>query len=197
MEIPPKDESLHKETQKCMSNNMISNCLVVLPLTVPQFIHNPVVSHSSSVSKQPNMTIKNLKIQSLVEETTTHVVDCLQRSIVSTADKCSKFFEVIACQNPFFGKVVSLSNEFQNFCQIHRRNYSSLKTLPNHNFAAILPGDSVAGLVAANGILNFLNIYNTLLVCRLVLTWFPNSPPVIVNPLRYSYEKLILHDSSP
>lgn len=118
MEIPTKDESLHKDTQKCMSNNMISNCLIVLPLTVPQFIHNSVVSHSSSVSKQPNFTIKNLKIQSLVSETTAHVVNCLQSSIVSTADKCSKFFELIASQNPFFGKVVSLSNGFQDFCQV-------------------------------------------------------------------------------
>lgn len=57
--------------------------------------------------------------------------------------------------------------------------------LSTRNFAAILPGDSVAGLVVANGINNFLNIYNTLLVVRLVLTWFPNSPPAIVNPLRY------------
>jgi len=57
--------------------------------------------------------------------------------------------------------------------------------LSNHNFAAVLPGDSVAGLVVANGIINFLNIYNTLLVVRLVLTWFPNSPPAIVSPLRY------------
>lgn len=183
METSTKDESLHKDTQKCVSNHMISNCLIVLPLTVPQFIHNSVVSHSSSLSKQPNFAIKNLKIQSLVSETTTHVLNCLQTSIVSTADKCSKFLELIASQNPFFNKVVSLSSDFQNFCQIHRRNYRSLNTLPNQNFAAILPGDSVAGLVAANGILNFLNIYNTLLVCRLVLTWFPNSPPVIVNPL--------------
>jgi YggT family protein len=53
-----------------------------------------------------------------------------------------------------------------------------------HNFAAVLPGDSVAGLVVANGLSNFLNLYNTLLVCRLVLTWFPNAPQAIVSPLR-------------
>lgn len=58
-------------------------------------------------------------------------------------------------------------------------------SLKSHNFAAVLPGDSVAGIVVANGILNFLNIYNTLLVVRLVLTWFPNSPPAIVSPLRW------------
>lgn len=60
-------------------------------------------------------------------------------------------------------------------------------SLPSgHSFAAILPGDSVAGLVVTNGIINFLNIYNTLLIVRLVLTWFPNSPPAIVSPLRYN-----------
>ena len=67
--------------------------------------------------------------------------------------------------------------------RIPRVPHSSLVT--SHNFAAILPGDSVAGLVVANGINNFLNLYNTILVVRLVLTWFPNSPPAIVNPLRY------------
>ncbi|KAJ6844950.1 ylmG-like protein 2, chloroplastic-like [Iris pallida] len=55
--------------------------------------------------------------------------------------------------------------------------------LSAHNFAAVLPGDSVAGLVVANGVNSFLGIYNTLLVVRLVLTWFPNSPPAIVTPL--------------
>eukprot|EP00976_Prorocentrum_cordatum_P089574 1187776-Prorocentrum_minimum.AAC.8 len=30
------------------------------------------------------------------------------------------------------------------------------------------------------------NIYNTLIICRLVLTWFPNPPQVIVEPLRYA-----------
>lgn len=69
--------------------------------------------------------------------------------------------------------------------QIRCSNYKNMRSLCSHNFAAVLPGDSVAGLVVANGIQNFLNIYNTLLVVRLVLTWFPNSPPAIVSPLRY------------
>ncbi|KAK8971201.1 hypothetical protein KSP40_PGU013539 [Platanthera guangdongensis] len=63
------------------------------------------------------------------------------------------------------------------------RSPRSSRSLSVHNFAAILPGDSVAGLFVANGVSNFLNIYNTLLVVRLVLTWFPNSPPAIVSPL--------------
>lgn len=70
------------------------------------------------------------------------------------------------------------------YIQIRYRKPVSPNSFSAHNFAAILPGDSVAGVVVANGILNFLNIYNSLLVIRLVLTWFPNSPPAIVAPLR-------------
>lgn len=47
----------------------------------------------------------------------------------------------------------------------------------------------MAGLVVANGIINFLNLYNTLLIVRLVLTWFPNSPSAIVTPLRCAFQK--------
>ena len=50
-------------------------------------------------------------------------------------------------------------------------------------FAAIIPGDSVAEAVLANGFSNFLNLYNSALICRLVLTWFPNPPAFIVEPL--------------
>lgn len=55
--------------------------------------------------------------------------------------------------------------------------------LAAYNFAAILPGDSIATVVVSNGIMNFLNIYNTLLIVRLILTWFPDPPAIIVNPL--------------
>eukprot|EP00243_Klebsormidium_subtile_P004168 TRINITY_DN17965_c0_g1_i1.p1 TRINITY_DN17965_c0_g1~~TRINITY_DN17965_c0_g1_i1.p1 ORF type:complete len:309 (+),score=48.68 TRINITY_DN17965_c0_g1_i1:58-927(+) len=55
--------------------------------------------------------------------------------------------------------------------------------LASGHFAAILPGDGVAEMVATTSILNFLNIYNTLLIGRLVLTWFPNPPEIIANPL--------------
>lgn len=51
-------------------------------------------------------------------------------------------------------------------------------------FAAVL-GGSVAGMVVSNGVNSFLSLYNTVLVIRLVLTWFPNTPPAIVSPLRY------------
>ncbi|KQK23341.1 ylmG homolog protein 2, chloroplastic isoform X2 [Brachypodium distachyon] len=49
-------------------------------------------------------------------------------------------------------------------------------------FAAVL-GGSVAGMVVSNGVNSFLSLYNTVLVIRLVLTWFPNTPPAIVSPL--------------
>ncbi|KAM1224089.1 hypothetical protein ACFX2G_043998 [Malus domestica] len=67
--------------------------------------------------------------------------------------------------------------------KIVKKNHRQVKTLAAHNFAAVLPGDLVVGLVVANGISNFLNLYNTLLVVRLVLAWFPNSTPAIVAPL--------------
>ncbi|PNW75868.1 hypothetical protein CHLRE_12g557050v5 [Chlamydomonas reinhardtii] len=49
--------------------------------------------------------------------------------------------------------------------------------------AAIIPGDSTAELVLTNGLYNFLNLYNTALIVRLVLTWFPNPPEFLVTPL--------------
>ncbi|XWS72379.1 hypothetical protein CRYUN_Cryun02cG0035200 [Craigia yunnanensis] len=114
-----------------------------------------------------------------------NIIRDLRDSIVSTADK------FLSClkQNSVFKNILYLSSEFQSFCNeviTSRNNYkkvNSYSPLSNHNFAAVLPGDSVAGVVVANGILNFLNIYNTLLIIRLVLTWFPNSPPAIVSPL--------------
>lgn len=183
MESSSSSKHSTEEKQKCVANHPVSNCLIVLPLSVPQFIHNPFASPSLLPSRQPNLSSNKPKFQSLVQERVTHFLLEFHSSIVSTADGCVKFLHLIASQNPIFKKVFSVSNDFQNFFQIHRRNYRNLNSLSNHNFAAILPGDSVAGIVAANGVLNFLNIYNTLLVCRLVLTWFPNSPPVIVSPL--------------
>lgn len=50
-------------------------------------------------------------------------------------------------------------------------------------FAAILPGDSVAEQVITTGLLNFLNLYNSALILRLVLTWFPSVPPAFSQPL--------------
>ncbi|XP_058108594.1 ylmG homolog protein 2, chloroplastic [Magnolia sinica] len=90
-----------------------------------------------------------------------------------------------AAQNPFFQRLLSPFSDapLHAISQIRFKHCGSPNPFSAHNFAAILPGDTVAGVVVTNGILNFLNIYNTLLVVRLVLTWFPNSPPAIVSPL--------------
>lgn len=50
-------------------------------------------------------------------------------------------------------------------------------------FAAVIPGDSAVEMVVTSSIYNFLNIYNTVLIGRLVLTWFPNPPAALVGPL--------------
>eukprot|EP00793_Prasinoderma_coloniale_P002227 PRCOL_00002735-RA len=50
-------------------------------------------------------------------------------------------------------------------------------------FAAIIPGSSPAEYVITTGIASTLNIYNTLLIIRLILTWFPNPPRALVGPL--------------
>lgn len=60
----------------------------------------------------------------------------------------------------------------------------SVMVMPRHAcLAAIIPGDTVVEQVTAMGLLNFLNLYNSALVVRLVLTWFPNPPAVLINPL--------------
>ncbi|XP_020582138.1 ylmG homolog protein 2, chloroplastic [Phalaenopsis equestris] len=89
-----------------------------------------------------------------------------------------------AADHPWLKPLLSISTEIRTFfAEVRCGNRGSRSSLSVHKFAAILPGDSVAGILVANGISNFLNIYNTLLVVRLVLTWFPNSPPAIVSPL--------------
>mmetsp|Transcript_17008 Transcript_17008/g.27287 ORF Transcript_17008/g.27287 Transcript_17008/m.27287 type:complete len:231 (-) Transcript_17008:136-828(-) len=60
------------------------------------------------------------------------------------------------------------------------RAYSPLR---HGNFAAMIPGDSAVETVITSGLYSTLNIYNTLLIGRLILTWFPNPPRAIVYPL--------------
>lgn len=55
--------------------------------------------------------------------------------------------------------------------------------LRHRPFAAIIPGDGVAEQVITTGLNQFLSLYNAALIGRLVLTWFPNPPQVIVTPL--------------
>lgn len=50
-------------------------------------------------------------------------------------------------------------------------------------FAALIPGDGVAEQVITSGLSSFLSLYNTAIIARLVLTWFPNPPAQIVGPL--------------
>ncbi|ESW08881.1 hypothetical protein PHAVU_009G082300 [Phaseolus vulgaris] len=106
----------------------------------------------------------------------------LHTSFTTAADHFFTLLHTLASQNPFLNKIISLQSQFHTLC-VQIRKHGSVRSVGNHNFAAVLPGDSVAGLVVANGVSNFLNIYNTLLIVRLVLTWFPNAPPSIVSPL--------------
>ena len=55
--------------------------------------------------------------------------------------------------------------------------------LRHGKFAAMIPGYSAVELVITSGLFSTLNIYNTLLIGRLILTWFPNPPQAIVYPL--------------
>ncbi|XP_023732754.1 ylmG homolog protein 2, chloroplastic [Lactuca sativa] len=156
---------------KKTANSSNKFVIIGLPLST---LHTPSLLFFKSTSPT---TITHL--QKLVTESSNNLIHNLHNSI----DKCLNFLHLFASENPLFAKLQSLSSEYHNFCQINRRNQRNLKSVWNHDFAAIIPGDSVAGLVVSNGVLNFLNIYNTLLVVRLVLTWFPNSPQAIVSPL--------------
>uniref|UniRef100_A0A7N1A6D4 Uncharacterized protein n=1 Tax=Kalanchoe fedtschenkoi TaxID=63787 RepID=A0A7N1A6D4_KALFE len=120
-----------------------------------------------------------------------HIFKELQKSVALTAERCAEMLQSLVDANPVLNMFASLSSQSHDFCgqvRMHRKHSQNI-SFHTSNFAAILPGDSMAGMVVTNGILNFLNIYNTILVVRLVLTWFPNAPASIVSPLRY---KLIL-----
>ncbi|KAK4412699.1 YlmGprotein 2, chloroplastic [Sesamum alatum] len=151
-----------------------SRFLMLLPFSSPplNFIHSSTPFFRQPLSLNP-------KFKLLME--TSNVVRDVQKSIISNVEKCLlKILDNFRSQNAVLDKIMSFPSYLQNGCQIRCQN---LAMLSSSNFAAILPGDSVAGVVVANGILNFLNIYNTLLVVRLVLTWFPNAPPAVVSPL--------------
>ncbi|KAF5743157.1 hypothetical protein HS088_TW09G01222 [Tripterygium wilfordii] len=108
----------------------------------------------------------------------------LHSSIASTSQKLRRFLHLFLNENPILRKILSVRSDLnRTFSQIQCRHYRNQNCLSNHGFAAVLPGDSVAGIVVANGLMSFLNLYNTLLIVRLVLTWFPNTPPAIVSPL--------------
>ncbi|PUZ42574.1 hypothetical protein GQ55_9G593300 [Panicum hallii var. hallii] len=94
-------------------------------------------------------------------------------------------FVSAAAAHPLLKPLFAVHSHLSSFSQSRRRLVAARRdTLLSgeHCFAAVL-GDSVAGMVVSNGINNFLSLYNTVLVVRLVLTWFPNTPPAIVAPL--------------
>eukprot|EP00892_Ulva_mutabilis_P008937 jgi/Ulvmu1/6415/UM003_0044.1 len=59
----------------------------------------------------------------------------------------------------------------------------ALAVLPRGNFAAIIPGESVAETVITTGISSTLSLYQSALIVRIILTWFPSAPAAIQNPL--------------
>lgn len=69
----------------------------------------------------------------------------------------------------------------RNIDRAHR--IDSQVTFLGGNFAAMIPGDSAVETVITSGLFSTLNIYNTLLIGRLILTWFPNPPRQLVYPL--------------
>ncbi|GJN30448.1 hypothetical protein PR202_gb18756 [Eleusine coracana subsp. coracana] len=91
-----------------------------------------------------------------------------------------------AASHPFLKPLFAVHSHLAAFSQSRRQVVAARRAASllsgEHCFAAVL-GDSVAAVVVSNGINNFLNLYNTVLVVRLVLTWFPNTPPAIVAPL--------------
>ncbi|KAJ4866856.1 YGGT family protein [Raphanus sativus] len=151
-------------------------------------IPNFFVSLSSAFTQKTQLARPNkpnLLLQPPVSDSVKLIQD-LHRSLASVTEKFSGFFHSFAGRNPLFHEAVRLSSEFRGLCdEVRLRNTTTRVSfaMANHGFAAVLPGDSVAGLVVANGLINFLNIYSNVLVLRLVLTWFPTAPPVIVSPL--------------
>ncbi|CAA0838024.1 YGGT family protein [Striga hermonthica] len=146
---------------------------LIFPLSSPPFFF----IHSSPFSRQP------LKPNSRFLMETSKVVREVQQFVAFNVDNCFKMVDNLRSQNGVLDKVLSFCACVQNGRQLPRMKRWNMAVPSNSNFAAILPGDSLAGVAVTNGISNFLNIYNTVLVLRLVLTWFPNAPPAIVNPL--------------
>ncbi|RAL52852.1 hypothetical protein DM860_007620 [Cuscuta australis] len=150
-----------------------SNCIISLPFHAPPFFIHLFRQRNSKPSAVP--------LLKAAEDSSRQ----FQSSAASAAHGCLKSLHFLFSHSPFINKLLFLSSRLQGLRQIQRsKGCKNVKVVSTgHNFAAILPGDSVAGVVVTNGVLNFLNIYNSLLVVRLVLTWFPNVPPAIVTPL--------------
>lgn len=143
-------------------------------------------STAKSISTVPNLVVISSPIQQITLFRLTKPIPVPTKTVSELQHSADRFLCFLRSQTSLLKKFLSSSSSsFQTFCnQMRSRTCCQVRfPLSTHNFAAILPGDSVAGIVVTNGILNFLNIYNTLLILRLVLTWFPNTPPAIVSPL--------------
>ncbi|KAJ4883610.1 YGGT family protein [Raphanus sativus] len=152
-------------------------------VTIPNFF----VSLSSAFTQTPSVRTNKPSLRPLPPASdSVKLIQDFHRSLLSATEKFAGFVHSLAAKNPLFREAVRLSSEFRGVCdEIRLRNNTTRVRfgMSEHGFAAVLPGDSVAGMVVANGLINFFNIYNTILVVRLVLTWFPTAPPAIVNPL--------------
>ncbi|KAL3844288.1 hypothetical protein ACJIZ3_001691 [Penstemon smallii] len=159
--------SSSKHDEQNSAKNQASNFMILsLPSPPFNFIHSNTPFFRQPLLMEPSNVVREVR-----------------KSIFANVDRCLRMLDNFRSQNRVLDKMMSFCSNLESCCQIPRRNCQNLAMLSNSNFAAILPGDSVGGLVVANGISSFLNIYNTLLVVRLVLTWFPSAPPAIVSPL--------------
>ncbi|CAI9095956.1 OLC1v1032003C1 [Oldenlandia corymbosa var. corymbosa] len=182
------DEQQHQRSSSTRNSSSPNILTMLLPISPPQFPHHhqPPFFFNKQAASSSNLMKPNFHLLATnTSAAATHWANQLQTSISTCADKLFTMLHILASKNPFLSRLLSFSShQLQSFSsKIPFQKYGTTNTLLHHNFAAILPGDSVAGIVATNGILNFLNIYNTVLVVRLVLTWFPNAPPAIVSPL--------------
>ncbi|CAK0787240.1 hypothetical protein CVIRNUC_010457 [Coccomyxa viridis] len=87
-------------------------------------------------------------------------------------------------------KYAALKTELRQPCQhsLHvrahlRRKPQRVSPLRSAPFAAAIPGDSAVEQVLTTGFSSFLSLYNTIIIVRILLTWFPNPPQVIASPL--------------
>ncbi|XP_057857604.1 ylmG homolog protein 2, chloroplastic isoform X2 [Cryptomeria japonica] len=147
----------------------------LLPIAVPFISRIP----TSSPTPTPTPVLSMKK----AVEGCQHFLNLIESALIECRQTINRTVNSLTSNNPLVERLICLSNQYKNIFQTHLQRMRQTDSLSSYNFAAILPGDSVAEMVVTNGLSNFLNIYNTLLITRLVLTWFPNSPPAIVNPL--------------
>ncbi|KAG2299996.1 hypothetical protein Bca52824_036468 [Brassica carinata] len=127
------------------------------------------VSLSSAFTQTPSVRTNKPSLQLLPPASESiKLIQEFHRSLLSATEKFSGFVHSLAAKTLSFRKRFACP---PSFAASATRNTTRVSiAMSDHGFAAVLPGDSVAGMVVANGLINFLNIYNTVLVVRLVLT---------------------------